>query len=310
MCCLKPYLIGEKSPLLEHSPLNNKKHLNECPNYKWRKAFKGRSIVLWTAKGKISSYWKSLRMKHPPSPTPHPMLCKGRHKGGDARVHYSFESFGLRSQLWLLALRNWTTAAVPLKVWCSVGFDFFQVNHFHVYTAAIFNSTSLCGLVIQGCILEPLSLAIRMGLLVSRKSAPSVGHWFTCSWHWTCDPRVPPRKLRSDINGLSFALSLHSAAGFRSVPLKNGYSEDIELASLLVFCEMQPVLVSKDTPVGVFRAVSAGGVEMSSGYSCLDLNPLGIIKSDLTHHRRIPQLSQVFPSSISSFSENAIRFLE
>lgn len=35
-----------------------------------------------------------------------------------------------------------------------------------------------------------------------------------------------------------------SAAGFRSVPLKNGYSEDIELASLLVFCEMRPVLVS------------------------------------------------------------------
>ncbi|KAK7830322.1 hypothetical protein U0070_018830 [Myodes glareolus] len=33
-------------------------------------------------------------------------------------------------------------------------------------------------------------------------------------------------------------------SGFRSVPLKNGYSEDIELASLLVFCEMRPVLVS------------------------------------------------------------------
>ncbi|EPY81768.1 1-phosphatidylinositol-4,5-bisphosphate phosphodiesterase gamma-2 [Camelus ferus] len=31
-------------------------------------------------------------------------------------------------------------------------------------------------------------------------------------------------------------------SGFRSVPLKNGYSEDIELASLLVFCEMRPVL--------------------------------------------------------------------
>uniref|UniRef100_A0A674JHQ2 Phosphoinositide phospholipase C n=1 Tax=Terrapene triunguis TaxID=2587831 RepID=A0A674JHQ2_9SAUR len=39
-------------------------------------------------------------------------------------------------------------------------------------------------------------------------------------------------------------------SGFRSVPLKNGYSEDIELASLLVFCEMQQVLVSaKPLPV-------------------------------------------------------------
>lgn len=33
------------------------------------------------------------------------------------------------------------------------------------------------------------------------------------------------------------------APGFRSVPLKNGYSEDIELASLLIHCEMQQVLV-------------------------------------------------------------------
>lgn len=32
-------------------------------------------------------------------------------------------------------------------------------------------------------------------------------------------------------------------SGFRSVPLKNGYSEDIELASLLIHCEMQQVLV-------------------------------------------------------------------
>uniref|UniRef100_A0A674JF75 1-phosphatidylinositol 4,5-bisphosphate phosphodiesterase gamma n=1 Tax=Terrapene triunguis TaxID=2587831 RepID=A0A674JF75_9SAUR len=35
-------------------------------------------------------------------------------------------------------------------------------------------------------------------------------------------------------------------SGFRSVPLKNGYSEDIELASLLVFCEMQQVLESEE----------------------------------------------------------------
>uniref|UniRef100_A0A8D1GHU5 1-phosphatidylinositol 4,5-bisphosphate phosphodiesterase gamma n=1 Tax=Sus scrofa TaxID=9823 RepID=A0A8D1GHU5_PIG len=36
------------------------------------------------------------------------------------------------------------------------------------------------------------------------------------------------------------------SAGYRSVPLKNGYSEDIELASLLVFCEMRPVLESEE----------------------------------------------------------------
>ncbi|XP_058702267.1 1-phosphatidylinositol 4,5-bisphosphate phosphodiesterase gamma-2 isoform X1 [Poecile atricapillus] len=35
-------------------------------------------------------------------------------------------------------------------------------------------------------------------------------------------------------------------SGFRSVPLKNGYSEDIELASLLVHCEMQQVLESEE----------------------------------------------------------------
>uniref|UniRef100_A0A8C3RYE3 1-phosphatidylinositol 4,5-bisphosphate phosphodiesterase gamma n=1 Tax=Chelydra serpentina TaxID=8475 RepID=A0A8C3RYE3_CHESE len=35
-------------------------------------------------------------------------------------------------------------------------------------------------------------------------------------------------------------------SGFRSVPLKNGYSEDIELTSLLVFCEMQQVLESEE----------------------------------------------------------------
>uniref|UniRef100_A0A8C0I3B4 Phosphoinositide phospholipase C n=1 Tax=Balaenoptera musculus TaxID=9771 RepID=A0A8C0I3B4_BALMU len=35
-------------------------------------------------------------------------------------------------------------------------------------------------------------------------------------------------------------------SGFRSVPLKNGYSEDIELACLLVFCEMRPVLESEE----------------------------------------------------------------
>lgn len=44
------------------------------------------------------------------------------------------------------------------------------------------------------------------------------------------------------------------------MPLKNGYSEDIELASLLVFCEMRPVLVSGETPVGARRATSAVGV--------------------------------------------------
>ncbi|XP_029463990.1 1-phosphatidylinositol 4,5-bisphosphate phosphodiesterase gamma-2 [Rhinatrema bivittatum] len=34
--------------------------------------------------------------------------------------------------------------------------------------------------------------------------------------------------------------------GFRSIPLKNGYSEDIELASLLIYCKMEPVLESEE----------------------------------------------------------------
>ncbi|XP_019490318.1 PREDICTED: 1-phosphatidylinositol 4,5-bisphosphate phosphodiesterase gamma-2 [Hipposideros armiger] len=48
-------------------------------------------------------------------------------------------------------------------------------------------------------------------------------------------------------------------SGFRSVPLKNGYSEDIELASLLVFCEMRPVLVSGETCWGSLRFISWWG---------------------------------------------------
>lgn len=44
------------------------------------------------------------------------------------------------------------------------------------------------------------------------------------------------------------------STGFRSVPLKNGYSEDIELASLLIHCEMQQVLVRT---IGLFCALRA-----------------------------------------------------
>lgn len=58
------------------------------------------------------------------------------------------------------------------------------------------------------------------------------------SVHHFCDCKFP-------LDGLcNYSLfSFPPAPGFRSVPLKNGYSEDIELASLLVHCEMQQVLV-------------------------------------------------------------------
>ena len=40
--------------------------------------------------------------------------------------------------------------------------------------------------------------------------------------------------------------SYPTIVGFRSVPLKNGYSEDIELASLLVYCEKQQIPVGAE----------------------------------------------------------------
>lgn len=39
----------------------------------------------------------------------------------------------------------------------------------------------------------------------------------------------------------------HVSTGYRSVPLKNGYSENLELASLLVYIEIQQAEVSKHT---------------------------------------------------------------
>uniref|UniRef100_A0A8C5X179 Phosphoinositide phospholipase C n=1 Tax=Malurus cyaneus samueli TaxID=2593467 RepID=A0A8C5X179_9PASS len=64
-------------------------------------------------------------------------------------------------------------------------------------------------------------------------------------------------------------------SGFRSVPLKNGYSEDIELASLLVHCEMQQVLV-RTTGVGFghlvyLLSVLHGNHELRTQFSVLCL---------------------------------------
>lgn len=67
--------------------------------------------------------------------------------------------------------------------------------------ADIFNPTSLWGPISEGCVLEPVSLTIRMESLVSRKSAPK--HEDTpLSAPWTPQPWAPPGTLRSDVNGL------------------------------------------------------------------------------------------------------------
>uniref|UniRef100_A0A8C3V360 Phosphoinositide phospholipase C n=1 Tax=Catharus ustulatus TaxID=91951 RepID=A0A8C3V360_CATUS len=59
-------------------------------------------------------------------------------------------------------------------------------------------------------------------------------------------------------------------SGFRSIPLKNGYSEDIELASLLVHCEMQQVLV-RSTGVCCVHLVPCGNQELRIQISVLCL---------------------------------------
>jgi hypothetical protein len=69
-----------------------------------------------------------------------------------------------------------------------------------------------------------------------------------------------------------------STAGFRSVPLKNGHSEDIELASLLVFCEMRPVLVSGQIP--------AGQVWVEMNYDYCGLMSLTHTISSMSHSKR------------------------
>ncbi|KAJ6666074.1 hypothetical protein lerEdw1_000978, partial [Lerista edwardsae] len=53
-------------------------------------------------------------------------------------------------------------------------------------------------------------------------------------------------------------------SGFRSVPLKNGYNEDIELASLLVFCEMQQVLEGEEELYSSFRQLRQRQAELNN----------------------------------------------
>ncbi|XP_077687642.1 1-phosphatidylinositol 4,5-bisphosphate phosphodiesterase gamma-2 isoform X1 [Eretmochelys imbricata] len=53
-------------------------------------------------------------------------------------------------------------------------------------------------------------------------------------------------------------------SGFRSVPLKNGYSEDTELASLLVFCEMQQVLESEEALYSSCRQLRKRQAELNN----------------------------------------------
>ncbi|XP_034976827.1 1-phosphatidylinositol 4,5-bisphosphate phosphodiesterase gamma-2 isoform X3 [Zootoca vivipara] len=53
-------------------------------------------------------------------------------------------------------------------------------------------------------------------------------------------------------------------SGFRSVPLKNGYSEDIELASLLVYCEMQQILEGEEDLYSSFRQLRQRQAELNN----------------------------------------------
>ncbi|XP_013909324.1 PREDICTED: 1-phosphatidylinositol 4,5-bisphosphate phosphodiesterase gamma-2 [Thamnophis sirtalis] len=53
-------------------------------------------------------------------------------------------------------------------------------------------------------------------------------------------------------------------SGYRSVPLKNGYSEDIELASLLIYCEMQQILESEEDLYSSFRQLRQRQAELNN----------------------------------------------
>ncbi|KAL7978816.1 hypothetical protein Chor_013305 [Crotalus horridus] len=52
--------------------------------------------------------------------------------------------------------------------------------------------------------------------------------------------------------------------GYRSVPLKNGYSEDMELASLLIYCEMQQILESEEDLYSSFRQLRQRQAELNN----------------------------------------------
>ncbi|KAH0619519.1 hypothetical protein JD844_000203 [Phrynosoma platyrhinos] len=53
-------------------------------------------------------------------------------------------------------------------------------------------------------------------------------------------------------------------SGFRSVPLKNGYSEDIELASLLVYCEKQQIPEGEEDLYSSFRQLRQRQAELNN----------------------------------------------
>ncbi|XP_015743205.1 1-phosphatidylinositol 4,5-bisphosphate phosphodiesterase gamma-2-like [Python bivittatus] len=53
-------------------------------------------------------------------------------------------------------------------------------------------------------------------------------------------------------------------SGYRSVPLKNGYSEDIELASLLIYCETQQILESEEDLYSSFRQLRQRQAELNN----------------------------------------------
>ncbi|XP_054856384.1 1-phosphatidylinositol 4,5-bisphosphate phosphodiesterase gamma-2 [Eublepharis macularius] len=53
-------------------------------------------------------------------------------------------------------------------------------------------------------------------------------------------------------------------SGFRSVPLKNGYSENIELASLLVYCEVQQLLEGEEAIYSSFRQLRQRQAELNN----------------------------------------------
>ncbi|KAG8143960.1 hypothetical protein E2320_001092 [Naja naja] len=55
-----------------------------------------------------------------------------------------------------------------------------------------------------------------------------------------------------------------TVVSYRSVPLKNGYSEDIDLASLLIYCEMQQILESEEDLYSSFRQLRQRQAELNN----------------------------------------------
>ncbi|ETE64834.1 1-phosphatidylinositol-4,5-bisphosphate phosphodiesterase gamma-2, partial [Ophiophagus hannah] len=81
---------------------------------------------------------------------------------------------------------------------------------------------------------------------------------------WTLQEQVKFEIYDPTIAFLRFVVYEEDMFSYRSVPLKNGYSEDIDLASLLIYCEMQQILESEEDLYSSFRQLRQRQAELNN----------------------------------------------